>query len=392
MAWSRISKRRLILTACTALAAANVAAKPDDHASEATGAPYAPDFEGRAPEPTLQGGTAAVPIQQVVPEYPEEARRRGQEGFVTLNFVVEPDGSAADPIVEDSSGIKELEKAAIASILRTRYKPATWNGKPIQQCATRQIYHFIISGRELGARLEFVSNYKQVVKLNEQQRSAEADAKLDEMVKKGAWNNYESARLWLMRASFQERRGDELGALRSYRRATLGRGMHLEPKIYRSVLTEVFRLEVKMLEFADALETYSVMTLLKPPMTNEAVARVVGEIRDAISGSKILAFPGTVEFRTGCEEGASNWQHTLVRRKFAFSDTQGRIDEFQLRCDLKRVRDKVSIEKTWEVPRSWGHCEVFVFGDRGAKVTLLEYPADTHAATKPPAGGHEASP
>lgn len=327
-------------------------------------------------------------LKPVIPAYPEAALSRGQEGFVTLNFIVEPDGSVADPIVEDSSGIKEFEKAAITSILKTRYRPATLDGKPIQQCATQQVYHFTIDRRGLGARSAFVSDYKQVAKLVGEQQEATAEAKLDEMVKKGAWNNYESARLWLLRAKFQDAHGDELGALRSYRRAMVDNGMYLESNLYREVLREVLRREIKTTEYAEALSTYAKMMRLKPPLQDEAITHAVAQIRQAIDGPDVLAFAGTVEFRTGCDEGASNWQHTLLRRKFAFGETQGQVDNFQLRCDWKRVIDKVSTDKAWEVPKSWGHCEVFVFGELGAQVKLLEYPTAVQAATSPKAAAN----
>ncbi|GMW06051.1 MAG: hypothetical protein QY320_14305 [Gammaproteobacteria bacterium] len=54
---------------------------------------------------------------------------------------------------------------------------------------------------------------------------------------------------------------------------------------------------------------------------------------------------GVVEFRSGCAEGRPNRQYELLRQTFSFDDIEGKVDEFELRCDWKRVADKVSSEK-----------------------------------------------
>jgi hypothetical protein len=290
---------------------------------------------------------------------------------------VKPDGTVADPIVEDSSGIDKFEQAAIKSILATRYAPATWNGKPVEQCAAKMMYHFTIAGDNKGARPAFISDYRAAVDLVTEKRVAEAEAKLDEMTQKGAWNNYESSRLWLMRAALQYEKGDRVGQLKSLRRSTLGGGMYLEPKIYRNTLRTIFALETSDRQFGAALSTYEKLKKFFPPLApldEAALDKIATEIQDVIDGPDTLGFPGVIEYRSGCEEGRPNWKHELLRRKFAFSDIQGKLDKFEVRCDWKRVVDDVSTDKTWEIPQSWGWCQVFVFGDLGSRVKLLEYP------------------
>ncbi len=329
----------------------------------------------------LQEGTQARLLKpKGFPNYPLGPRSRGQEGWVVLSYSVSPEGKVVDPIVEDSSGIAEFERAALASALKYRYSPATWNGKPVEQCATQVRFTFMIGQRRQSVRASFAEAYRETVALADEQRAAEAEAKLDEMTAKGAWNNYESSKLWLLRSTFQAAKGDKAGQLRSLRRAAMFDGRYIQPKYYPQVLRAIFVLEVEQMQYGAALETHSKLKNRKPTEAEPApepdldLDKVVVEIQEIVDGPNALGFPGVVEYRSGCAEGRPNWQHELLRRKFTFDSIEGQVDDFELRCEWKRVVDKVSTEKTWEVPDSWGWCQVFVFGEIGAKAKLVEYP------------------
>jgi hypothetical protein len=285
------------------------------------------------------------------------------------------DGMVIDPIVEDSSGVAAFEKTAIRSARGYRYSPATWNGKPVEQCAAKIKFNFYIDHRNPRvARSSFKKTYRAAVDLVEEKRTAEAEAALDEMMTKGAWTNYESSKLWLLRAIIQGSKDDQVGQLRSLRRAAFFHGKYIEPENYRKVLRAMFGLEVGQKQYRAALSTYATLNNLKPAVEDPALEEVVVWIRDVINGPDSLAIPGVVEYRTGSELDIASWQHELLRRKFAFNDIEGDVGRFELRCDWKRVVDDVSTEKAWEVPVDWGWCQIFVFGEIGAKVTLVEYP------------------
>jgi TonB family protein len=300
----------------------------------------------------LDAGTKARLLKPRPPAYPPEARSSGQEGWVILSYTVGTDGSVIDPIVEDSSGVASFEKAALQSARRYRYTPATWNGKPVEQCAAKIKFSFHLDHRNPRvARSSFKKSYLAAVALIEEKRVAEAEIAVDEMMAKGAWTNYESSKLWLLRAVIQSSKDDQVGQLRSLRRAAFSHGKYIEPENYPLVLRSIFGLEVGQRQYLAALGTYAMLKNIKPEVVDPALEKVVLQIR-----------------------GAINWQHELLRRKFAFNDIKGDVGRFELRCDWKRVVDDVSTEKTWEVPMDWGWCQMFVFGEVGAKVTLVEYP------------------
>jgi TonB family protein len=91
-----------------------------------------PSAEAAAPSEPLQAveATAAaaeedqplVLVHQVEPDYPVTIVRRQQKGFVLLRFVVQPDGSVAQPEVLKSSNAR-LNAAALQALAQWRFQP-----------------------------------------------------------------------------------------------------------------------------------------------------------------------------------------------------------------------------------------------------------------------------
>lgn len=89
---------------------------------------------------TLSGGGEnivhqAVRIAAVVdpkacekPDYPSAAVAQGLEGVTTLAFLIGVDGRVVGSRLEQSSGTKSLDSAALAGLSRCKFKPATVDG------------------------------------------------------------------------------------------------------------------------------------------------------------------------------------------------------------------------------------------------------------------------
>jgi protein TonB len=71
-----------------------------------------------------------VPVRTVAPEFPENLRRDGVQGIVTVKCTVDEQGGVIDPTIEKSSN-PAFEKSAVAALKKWRFKPATQGGKPI---------------------------------------------------------------------------------------------------------------------------------------------------------------------------------------------------------------------------------------------------------------------
>ena len=63
--------------------------------------------------------------------YPSVSQNDGDEGTVTLRFIVQPDGSVSDIQIARSSRYRRLDAAAQRNLRQAKFQPATCHGKPI---------------------------------------------------------------------------------------------------------------------------------------------------------------------------------------------------------------------------------------------------------------------
>lgn len=94
------------------------------------------------PENTAVNGTQ-VPANEIIrearplyrtnplPPYPQIARKRGLQGVVVLEVLVDPSGNAADLRVLSSSGHPILDRTAMASVKHWTFDPGTRGGKKV---------------------------------------------------------------------------------------------------------------------------------------------------------------------------------------------------------------------------------------------------------------------
>jgi protein TonB len=97
--------------------------------------------EAQSPEPGTASTTetaAVIPPRPVAgmetnraPDYPEIARRRGEQGRVLLRVSVSADGTPLGVTVLDTSGHPSLDAAALTAVRQWRFIPATQAGHSV---------------------------------------------------------------------------------------------------------------------------------------------------------------------------------------------------------------------------------------------------------------------
>lgn len=83
-------------------------------------------FDGNMGNGPITGSfaTGPRPIREVVPEYPDDLRRRGVQGVITLSILVNAAGAVDSVVViGNTTGNKRLERSAVAAAYKTRYMP-----------------------------------------------------------------------------------------------------------------------------------------------------------------------------------------------------------------------------------------------------------------------------
>lgn len=348
----------LFAFAILAFAALPAAAEADDPADK---------------KPSLN--TFARPIERSPPRFPATPLRRGQEGWVIVSYVVQTDGTVADPIVIDSSGVEDFEKAALDTVLAWTFQPATQDGKPVQQCETETQLTFAIETRERGARKKFASRYKKIRKLLENGEVDQAEALLDEAMELGEWNLYEYSRLWLLDASVAHARGDARAQLRALNRAIGKKGDFVENKVVSAVLPLMLQLELTLSDYSAAISTYDEMKKRsKIPDEYQALVDAVNKILAAIESEQVLRSPAKLSSCNDCE---GRWTYKPLRRTFEFANIVGSLDKLELRCDWRLYRNAITEGRSWKIPESWGDCQLNVYGKSETTFDFLEFPEAT---------------
>jgi protein TonB len=80
-----------------------------------------------------------LPLQRIPPAYPRDAARAGVTGWVTLELVVNADGSVRSAKVTDSKPRGVFEASAVQAVMRWKFKPKIENGKPVEQRGSQKI-------------------------------------------------------------------------------------------------------------------------------------------------------------------------------------------------------------------------------------------------------------
>ncbi|MGB8478909.1 MAG: energy transducer TonB [Acidobacteriaceae bacterium] len=92
--------------------------------------PVVPD--GLNAEPYYDGQPAAVPPRleyRPLPDYPTGISR-GEKPTVLIGATIDPNGNLREAYIEESAG-SFLDHAALHAFSQFQFKPATWNGRPI---------------------------------------------------------------------------------------------------------------------------------------------------------------------------------------------------------------------------------------------------------------------
>lgn len=71
-------------------------------------------------------------LHNPAPPYPPLAKRMGQEGEVRLKVRVSASGAAAEVRLAQSSGHELLDEAALGTVVRWRFIPASLGGRAVE--------------------------------------------------------------------------------------------------------------------------------------------------------------------------------------------------------------------------------------------------------------------
>lgn len=320
---------------------------------------------------------AASPVERVNPTYPTTALSEGKEGWVMLSFVISPTGDVTEPMIEDSSGVEDFERAALRAVARWKYKPATQDGEAVEQAMVKTRIHFQLQGGEQGASTRFANKYRHVVRLMDEGDFAGAEPLIADLEFGERANLYEDAWFWWAKYVYLLKSGsaDTEEMRRCLQRAVGYEVEYLTPEQFLAAAERLVVLEARALDYSAAISTFERMRDAKTARRAEAYEKVIANLQpsyekmlEVVRGDQVLAVDGKVgEF--------DYWVHDLLRRSFSIADIVGRLDVLDIRCERGTRRySSVPVDTVWTVPVSWGDCGIYLKGEPGATFAFHEYP------------------
>lgn len=322
---------------------------------------------------------AAEIVDKTIPAYPQdEDVRKGQEGWVQLNFVVTPDGRAIDPVVVDSVGGEAFEQSALDAIADWKFEPSD------AEIASNEVaIRFEDSGDSGKASRTFMRWYRLILTDLASDKVDKARENLDRAKAFGGWNLYESTILSIVEGRVAEQEGNETLSREMYRRAlNIGDEAALTAETKRKLLASLVRIETTQQRFAAANEALSALRETRGHKKSiESLAEEIRVLEKWNDKSGILTVNGAVSAACDCDAGQPVWTHRPSLRHFAIEDIDGNVERMEARCDTERLVAPMDTQLAWSIPEDWGDCEVFVFGDDGTTFAFVESPAAKEETT-----------
>lgn len=312
---------------------------------------------------------AAEVVDKVVPTFPvTEAGYFGtvySEGIIIVRYVVGTDGHTKDVAVDELLGPPDMGERAVKAISAWTFKPATQDGKPVEE-PKKMRFVFVVDHAPKVAREEVGRDYRHAQSLAREGKVDEAMVEFTTLLKEPKLNFYERMTISYSVALLYTAKKDYLRAREAIRTATWDDGKWLEVHARLSALRLRLQLEAATGEFAEAQAMFD--SLKKHASVEKDDQQLIDKMQAALDGPSPLAVDGIVP----PAEVSDSWSHSLVRRRFDFPKITGTLDHFKLRCGQHGIESPINDQAQWTVPKSWGDCDLYVFGTPGTTFQLVE--------------------
>ena len=296
------------------------------------------------------------------PTYPIGQRSNGEEGWVILNMMVDPEGKPYEATVVESTGNPVLDKAALAGVKDWRFEPAVMDGKPIDAAFNYKVT-FLLNG-ETGARDPFVRAYKQLLKAIDEGNREQAESRLA-LLK--PHNLYEDAYAGLAHYRYYFKWGNPEQQLSAIRRALAGEqsARYLPKDVFTAAQLAALALEIQTQDYARAVWTWAAVRDKLDAERRAQLQKSIDQIEALRTSDEAFAVPG--EIATG-----TSWYHALLKNRFQLEVASGAIAEVKLRCSRQYVSFRFDPKLQYTISGRDRGCWMEVVGDPGTKFRLIQ--------------------
>ena len=323
------------------------------------------------PAQDVTAETFSVPrsIDPVLPSYPFREVVAGEEGLVRVDFMVDREGKAFDPVVADFTGSDKFHAAALEALLASRFEPARREGEPIVGSATI-LYRFELEGGSTSASERFSGVYRNFQRALRGEDESEIRSALEDLEAAGAQNHYEHAFLNLARYNVATRYGSDLDEMHHLwaalsNSASPSDPLYLDEALARELRRMLLPLQLRNNYFPYALDTYALMEA-------SGDAEAVAFFADTIAKVRALEFDETEYPIVLTLDAAGTTSMRLFKHHVAVTGGMGEVAEARLHCEQQYVAFALERDVSYALPAEWGECSMQIIGDAGASFYLLQ--------------------
>jgi TonB family protein len=294
--------------------------------------------------------------------YPQSEERVGAEGWVELNFMVDPTGKPYEVSVMESTGNPVFDQAAVRVVERSSFEPARIGARTIDSSMSLKVI-FSMYTPATGARGEFVSVYRELNKALQAGDRPRAD---EYFAKLSVRNLYEDVYRHLALSNYAKRWGTEAEQRAALKRAVAGekRPLYLESKVFYSVLEQLLALQLKAQDYGGALTTWR---RLRDGGAKERIERW----RETMTTVQSLrSAPGEVRLSGSLVNGS--WFVDLFKSRFSVEVANGQVTDLKLRCEKQYLLFRYEPGVQYQIDAKNQECTLELVGQPGTTVTLSQ--------------------
>jgi TonB family protein len=295
--------------------------------------------------------------------YPESERIRAIEGWVTLNFMIDPQGKPYEISVMGSTGNAAFERTAIKAVERTTFQPAMQGNKAIDSGFMMKM-KFYMGEPAKGASSAFISAWKKLGKAIDAGDRAQADEVINSLK---VQNLYEDAYRNLGMYSYARKWGTDVMQLAALKGAVAGEddANYLPRGLFRSAMSEMMRLELKRQDYGAVLNTWEKFKKITPKEDRQVWQSVIDQVEAARKDDR----PAHLSDQIG---SGGSWFSTLFKNRFEVRVASGKVNEIKLRCEKRYVFFRYDPALVYTVSDRNDKCSVELVGEPGTQFTLVQ--------------------
>lgn len=300
-------------------------------------------------------------------------------GVIELTFMVDKFGEVKESAILRSTLPDYFEKEAMRALSKYKYQPAMLNSEPIgsRQTARLEFDHSRVSNRfgftnPMDAPEGYMSLYNKLAKQlkKSEPNKRKATNTLKKLMELPYKTFFTSVHTELAQYQFhltfgtKEQRLESLLNVIMYEDVEWGGKRALDQETKSTIQIGVLGLMLELGQNAEFIEKYNEYS-----KGNEQIVEEFSPYIDRVS--KIQLSDEVIARRATISLQGSTFL-TLLKRTFFIEVAKGEVEEFLLRCDTKFLKVEFKRNEQYQLPESWGTCQLQLVGEPLSLVKVIQ--------------------